>query len=156
MTTRIHSILLLLLLLFTGCNNSESTTTHHSQIDKPITDITYQEIIQRVLTGEGSLVNYRGEATSTEAKASISLTIDKEGGNCSDLPCGQCVYLSNRSNTPVRVLVRSPFEIGPWHTDAISLFELGPREKALVGNSHFCHGKIAYPVEHYIIGAEYM
>lgn len=149
------SILIICLIWVISCSKTENKPieTNEQETLKPVTELTYSEIVDKVMFGVGEHIEYHGEPINEEAKAEVELIIE---GECGEDACGQTVKIINNGSSKVKVTLYVPFKVTTMESHASRIFNLEAGESAEVGCSHFCYAGNSYAFQHTISGAEYV
>ncbi len=142
------------LILFIRCQSAENKSDIKESVAsfKPVTELEYSEIVDKVMFDVGKHIEYHGEPINEEAKADIKLsTLDK----CGDEDCGQKVKISNSGEKKVKVTLYIPFKVATMESHTAKIVRLAAGQSAEVGCSHFCYNGKSYQFQYTVAGAEY-
>ena len=147
--------ILLVTLLLVACTNSptKEETSEKKDSLKPVNELSYSEIVNAVISGEGEGVEYHGEPINQEAVADLKL---EERESCGDNNCGKMVYLVNSGEKLIKATLHSPFKVAEIDSHTARLIEVQPGQSIAIACSHFCYAGEAYQFNHRIAGGEYL
>ena len=141
-------------ILIIKCQSDENRSEENKSDEslKPVTELEYSEIVDKVMFDVGEHIEYHGEPINEEAKADIIIT---ETDRCGDKDCGQKVKITNSGEKKVKVTLYIPFKVATMESHTAKIVRLAAGQSAEVGCSHFCYNGKSYQFQYTVAGAEY-
>lgn len=133
---------------FASCSSKEAKNDESSEEE---TKLTFAFVVEKVFSGDGTPVEWHGEALANGFQD--SLVINKSG-KCGDGDCGENMTMKNSSDQELEVLVKGAYNIGGDEGFIACNYIVPAQGEVLIGCSHLCFEGESYLFDRIIIGSK--